>query len=407
MRLLHQPWSVFLLAVALLAGGCVTAPPRVPVAMSPEQRVAHNTQVFDRVWDLVNRKFFDAKFRGVDWNAMRMRYRPEAEKAENADALYTVINTMLEELKESHNYAQTPQETWESKSRQRALIGIGLQRLEGKWVITHVFPGSPAEEAGVQRGWLVVARNGEPVGTQTVFNLKVGESVAYDFLDPQDQPRAITMTARLISTVFHSEMRTLADGVVYLRFDQFDLKSLRWLSAQLRAHRTAPAVVIDLRHNPGGYLFSLDFALGEFFPSAVPLGTFIRRSGSKEDEAVSQLFSARYAGRVALLTGSSSASCSEIFAHVLHHHGRAVIVGQKTAGAVIGSMRYSLPDGGRLQVAVTDYLGLDGKRLEGRGVTPDVMVPIKLADLRAGIDAELNAALAQLRLPAATAAQTQ
>jgi carboxyl-terminal processing protease len=403
-------WLVgsLLLAATLLGTGCVgiSRAPRAPVAMSAEQRVAHNRKVFERAWDIVNRKFFDAKFRGIDWNAMRDRYRPDAEKAPDDDALYATINRMLGELKESHLGAMPPQHWYEHHARQRALVGLGLTRIEERWVVTYVYPGSPAEAAGVQRGWLAIARDGKRVEDQR-FRLTEGQTVVYEFLDGHDQTHSVTLTAKVISTVFRPEARILADGVVYLRFDDFNLRSLRWLSEQLRLHRSAPAVVIDLRSNPGGFLFSLDFALGEFFPKEVPMGTFVRRSGVKKEEGASQLFSARYSGRVALLVGPATASCSEIFAHALRYHGRAVVIGQKTAGAVILARDYPLPDGGRVQVAIEDYIGLDGKRIEGVGVVPDVEVPVKLSDLRTGVDAGLNTALSQLRQLSHAVAQTR
>lgn len=399
---------VLLWAATLFTGGCVLAPggPQRPVVIPAELRAAHNLKVFDRAWTVVNEKFFDPNFRGVKWAAIRERYSADVQKAADDEALYTVINTMLAELKESHVGALTPQGWYEEHTEQRALIGIAFEHLEERWVVINVFPDSPAAESGVRPGWLVTARDGQPLDGQR-FRLENGETVVYEFLDRQDRPRALTMTARVMSMAFPPEVRELTDGVVYLRFDHFNFSSLRWLSAQLRAHREAPAVIIDLRQNPGGYRYSLDFALGEFFPKAVPMGTYIRRNGSKNEEAASQWFSARYAGRVVLLVGPNSASCSEIFAHVLHHHGRATLVGQTTAGAVIASLIGGLPDRGRLQVPVEDYIGLHGQRLEGVGVTPDITVPHTLADLRAGIDPELTAALAYLRGERAALALTR
>jgi carboxyl-terminal processing protease len=326
MRRLAQVWTIALVTLGLFGTGCVTVRP-VPVAMSREDRITHNAKVFTRAWDLVDRKFFDAKFRGIDWAAMKERYRPQAEQATDDDGLYSVINTMLAELKESHVAAVSAPDWFDERNKQRALVGIGFRLVEKSWVVTNIFPGSPAEAAGVQRGWLAVTRDGKPLG-ETGFRLKEGQTAEYEFLDVNDERHVRKMTARVISTEFTPEVRELKDAF-YLRFDDFSLGSLRWLSAQLRAHRNTPAVVIDLRNNPGGYLFSLDFALGEFFPRSVPMGTRIRREGTKKDEEASQWFSAHYAGKVILLVGPGSASCSEIFAHVLQHHGRAVVVGQK------------------------------------------------------------------------------
>jgi carboxyl-terminal processing protease len=400
MRGSSYPGQFLLLAVVLLAGGCagLPTPPRAEVTLSARERTAHNLRVFDRAWQLVNDKFFDPKFRGVDWVAMKTRYRPPAENAVDDDALYAVINTLLGELKESHNYAMTPERRWEMLAKQRPRIGIGLRYLENRWVVTEVVPKSPAEKAGVLRGWIVEARDGKPLDAGASFSLKDGQLIDYDFLTADDERRTVSMTARVLSTADRREVRPLADGAMYLRFDGFDYQSLRWLSDQLKTYRTAPAVVIDLRYNHGGLFYSLEFSLGEFFPKPVQLGTFVRRSGFEKEKDSNQFFSARYAGKVVLLTDRSTASCAEILAHALHYYKRAVLVGRPTAGAVVASRYFSLPDGGMLQIAVDDFRGLDGQRLEGLGVKPDIAVELKLADLRVGTDADLLAAEASLHL---------
>ena len=397
MRGTFRPGPFFLLLIALL-GGCAGIPtqPRAKVFLSEQERTAHNLRVFDRAWRLVDQKFFDAKFRGVDWISLKTQYRPAAEKAAHDEELYDVINAMLGELKESHNYAMTPQRRWEMLAKQQARIGIGLRRLEGKWVVTEVFAGSPAEAAEVQRGWVVEHRDGQSLSNDANFSLKEGQVVVYDFLTKDNERQTRSMTARFLSTANRREARPLADGNLYLRFDGFDYPSLHWLSEQLKLHRRAPAVVIDLRYNYGGLFYSLEFSIGEFFPKPVQLGTFIRRSGSEKEKDSNHFFSARYAGKVVLLTDHNTASCAEILAHVLHYYKRAVLIGRPTAGAVVASRFFSLPDGGMMQVAVDDYRGLDGKRLEGLGVQPDITVDLKLADLREGKDPDLLAAEASL-----------
>lgn len=394
---------IFLLVFALCAGGCVGVQAPRPVAMSAPERVTHNRRVFERAWQLVNEKFFDAKFRGVDWGTMKTRYLPDAEQATDDLRLYGVINEMLGELKESHNYGMSPQRRWEFITKQRARVGVGLRQIENSWVVTEVVAGSPAAKAKVQPGWLLTARDGKPWGAAENIVVKEGDGIVYDFLDEHDQRRTLTLVPKLLSTADRLEARELANGSVYLRFDGFNLRSLRWLNQQLKIHRAAPAAIIDLRHNHGGTFYFLRLAVGEFFPDPVEVGTFIRRSGSERERDSLQLFSARYPGKVILLTDRATGSCAEILAHALRYHGRAEIVGRPTAGAVVVSLYFRLPHGGSLQLAVEDFRGLDGQRLEGVGVKPDIDVPLKLADLRAGIDADLQAALMRLREPAAVA----
>jgi len=96
---------------------------------------------------------------------------------------------------------------------------------------------------------------------------------------------------------------------------------------------------------------------------------------------------------VVVLVDRGTASAAEIFAAVMQDHGRATVLGRPTAGAVLASWSYELADGGQLQLSREDYLAPKGRRLEGRGVEPDQTVPRTLADLRAGRDRDIEAAL--------------
>ncbi len=310
--------------------------------------------------------YFDAKFKGLDWTQLKAKYRPEASAAADDEHLYVVINRMLVELQDSHTAAGTPQESNERRERQRARIGIRLRRFEEHWIVSDVMPKSPADEAGVQAGWLIMARDGIPLGANAGFSLKEGQVARYDFVDAQDVTKSLDIKARTLPTGDRLDLRELDGGIVYLRFDTFERASRRWLSEQLKAHRNAPAVIVDLRRNPGGSLFSLDITVGEFFQKTVSVGTFIKRSGTHYDEGTWQWGSAHYAGRMVVLVDGASASSAEIFAQALQFHHRATLIGRKTAGAVVASRFYGLPYGGELQIGVLDYIGLNGFRAKAQ-----------------------------------------
>lgn len=389
-------------ALAVLLGwapGCATAPRpyREPPALAPVARAAHNERVFDRAWALVEAKYFDAKFRGVDWVAAGQTYRAEARAAPDDEALYAVINRMAGTLKESHLAAFPPRRAHEQRTEHRPGVGMSWRVIEGQRVIMDVVPGGPADRAGVRPGWLALARDGQPLTDDLNYTPRLGERVTYVFLDPADVRHEFTLTPELL--VFaRREARPLPGGLVLLRFDRFSLDDLAWLSRELKAARTAPGVVIDLRDNPGGSALALRAAVAEFFLHPVDEGTLVTRAGRERTARSWAWRSARYAGRVVILTEGATGSAAEIFAHVLQHHRRATVIGRPTAGAVIYSRSYRLPGGGRLQVPVVDYVGLDGARLEGRGVTPDRVVPAAtVAERRAGFDPDLALALDVLR----------
>lgn len=389
--------AVAVVAVLLLTG-CATAPRpyRAPPPLSADARAEQNRQVFQRVWSLVRDKYFDAALRGVDWQAQREKFGPEAIQAPDSDALYGVLNKMLAELKESHLSALPPRAAHEFHSHHKAAVGIRWTVLEGKRVVTDVVPDSPAAVGGVRLGWLVQARDGVPLDDAPAQPSEFGKAVTYRFLDRDNQPHDIPLTAGLVDFE-RRESFQLGSGIVYLRFDAFNHRSLSWFSDALKANHNSSAAIIDLRSNSGGSLISLVLALGECLDSNLPIGTVVRRSGRSSDWSSHHWFAARYPGRIVLLVDRYTASAAEIFAHVLQHHGRAIVVGRKTAGAVIAARFFGLPDGGTLEIPVEDYVGLDEKRLEGKGVIPDIPVTVTLTDLRAARDPDVAAALEALR----------
>ena len=391
------------LALALFFTGCATTPaPRIPLDAIPaaqQSRARDNLRVYAAVWSHVTDQFYDAGLHGVDWPAAGRKFGALAATAPDDRALYALLNVMLSLLEDRHTYAFSPDLAEAKRTQQSALTGISLIRIEGRWVVEEVMPGSPAEEAGVQPGWLIVTRNGRPMDERVDFRPAGGEIVRWEFLDPQDRIVPAALTARPVSLRSRPVVRTLPGGFAYLRFDSFNASNRRWLGAQLTARRDAPGVVIDLRRNRGGGSFSLATTVGEFFGRSVADGTFVTRGGFRLDVSAWQPGSAHYAGKVVVLVDSPTGSAAEIFSAVLQEHGRAKVVGRTSAGAVIGSDYYALPGGGELELGRYDYFTPNGRRLEGRGVVPDVTIPRTLADLRLARDADLEAALRVLGVP--------
>lgn len=400
-------WRLLAPCALLLAlfTGCTTTPRAYvePPPLTATERTALNLKVFEATWRLVNEKHFDPDFRGVDWPAMRVKYRPDAILAKNDAELYRVLGRMCRELRESHLVPLPPQRAHEFRTARRMAVGMGWIALEGRQVVTEIIPGGPAAEAGVQPGWILVACEGKPLTEAPPPSPQPGRPVTYTFLDLKNEARTITFQPELMETE-QLVSSPLPRGYQYLRFDMFDRDSLFWLNRELKKHRDAPGVVIDLRENPGGYIFTSNLAIAQFFDHRVSTGHFIRRSGRTTEGNGWPFLSAKYRGRVVVLTGPATGSAAEIFAHVLQYEKRAALVGRRTAGAVIISRTYPLPGGGTLQVPIQDYRGRDGQRLEGRGVYPDITVAAPLlADLRQGRDPDLDTALATLGAPKAEA----
>lgn len=295
-------------------------------AVSAEERARR----FDRVDRLVQRRYYARDLHGLNWTAVRERYRPQAVAAADDASWYRAVNAMLGELRDAHTRATPPRPEPDGAARSVRAHASGKSN-------------SRQEEA------------------------------------PQ--------------------VRELGGGVVHLTFARFDAATVRWLTEQVRLHREARGLIIDLRDNGGGLISAAQRAVGLFFPERVAMGTVVTRSGRRYTEWSRP-------GRVeapdvplVVLVGRGSHSSAEVFAYVIQHHGRGVLIGGRTAGEVLGARPHRLPDGGRLYVSETDFHRLEGGRLEGVGVVPDIRPYLGSAPWRteARGDLALHAAVEALR----------
>ncbi len=394
-------WGLALL-VGVVFSGCATpprsGPPIEPVYPTAEARAEAQTAVLEQVWELVQDRFYAQDYNGADWATALDRYRSDAAAAVDAAALHDVINTMLAELGDAHTYSMSPQESWELYVAERAYVGINLERIDEHWVVAELRPGGAAEEAGVQPGWVAIARDGQPLPEDGItFHNEAGVGYTWTFVDAENQLHEIVLAARTLADRMPPVERHSNEGWVYLRFDEFEADYHEWLRERIEVHRDAPGIVLDLRQNIGGAVWSLEEVINDVFPARVAYGTFVSRRGRRAAEKSALWGGAHYAGALVVLIGPGSASSAEIFAHTLKHYERATLVGRPTAGVVVASQTYRLRDGGELQLGTYDFQGLDGDRLEGRGVAPDVVVERTLDDLRAGRDPDLAVAVECLR----------
>ncbi len=403
MRRWRNRLEILVLLAALLAGGCATAPKAPPVLADVPiaERPTHNRRLYEQAWQLVNAHFYDKNFKGVDWVGARERHRAAAEAASGDEQLYTAINALLAELKSSHTEASSPAQRQKRKLRQALSAGfISVEQSGQPRLVVEVIAGSPAEVAGVKVGWIVLA---EPVQVEPESVRQPGSTVRIQFKDENDQPRTLELEQRTVSYPHHLDARVLPGDFLYLRFDGFNGASQSFVRAQLRAHREAPGVIVDLRFNGGGWDSTLRGLFNEFFDHAVDAGTVIDRRHTGKMGGWPwwdwRSGTVHYRGGLAVLVTDSSYSCSEIFADTVQRSHRGLVVGPcDTGGAVEGSEDFQLLDGGKVKVAFQRYLSPAGKPLEGIGVAPDIVAPpITAADLRAGMDTHIKTALTALQ----------
>lgn len=389
--------TTLLCVFVMLLYGVVT--PALPTREQPQ------VAIFQEVWQTVNQRFYDPNFNGVDWNAMRSQYEPQVKQAQSREAKAAVINQMLAELNTSHTRFYTPLEPayyqvlgifypripdlrqqlkpfFPNGKIEYSGIGIFTKDIEGKTFVSAILDGTPAAQAGLKVGDQILSVEGQPFHPIQSFADKVGQPVTLQIQRSatSDSQQDISVTPKLLNaiTMFVDAMQASTQiieqngkkiGYIHIwsyAGDQYQQQ----LEEELLYGRLseADAFVLDLREGWGGApMTALNIYTGENLSV-----TNIRRNG-RQFIAHSQ-----WTKPVVMLVNEGSRSAKEILALGFQQYQIGPVVGAKTAGAVVAGSPFLMKDGSLLYVAVADVFVNGEQRLEGKGVTPDIIVPFSL-----------------------------
>lgn len=385
--------ALWALALAPAMAWAQAAPaPAAQVAAPSEERQELNRQVFERVWRTVSQSYYDPRYNGVDWRGLRDDYRARALAAADERALYQVLGEMMDRLDDAHANVTSPAAVaYEAgRDRPRPQLGVLLLRADGRYLLEDVRMGSPAEEADLQLGWEVRSVDGKPFYPGLL--LEPGVPVAVELVDHTGAVRSMRLTPRLMEPPVRRR-GYWRGGAFVIAFDSFDAGVGRWMDAQLAGLPEGTPVVLDLRNNRGGLLVEASSVLSCFLPAGLEWATHKPRRGAETPLALRRACRP-YDGPVAVLVNGASRSAAELVPAALQENGRGVVVGRRTAGDVLISTEWKLPDGGEMSLSIADIHMAGGARLEKNGVEPDVPATTSLDDRRAGRDPALDAAVA-------------
>jgi carboxyl-terminal processing protease len=146
-----------------------------------------------------------------------------------------------------------------------------------------------------------------------------------------------------------------------------------------------------LRDNPGGYLQQAIEVADLFLDSGV-IAFEKDKNGNGPTFRSSPLGDAQDIPLV-VLVNPGSASASEIVAGALQDRGRAKLIGETTFGKGSVQLPHTLSDSSELRVTIAHWLTPNGRQIQGKGLTPDIVVPLTEDDVTAGRDPQLDRAV--------------
>ena len=258
-------------------------------------------------------------------------------------------------------------------------IGAYVGYDEGRIVIIAPIPGSPADEAGIRSGDIILGIDDESTVEMNVMDAvnrirgKRGTPVRLLVLHEGDEEpveiEIIRGEIELVSVFFE-----MNGDIAHISITNFSERTSDELAPVLDdvLDTNAIGIVLDLRSNPGGLLTSVAEVAGRFVARGL-IVTMVDNEGKETKVPI------RRTGKVidlpvVVLVNSFSASGSEVLAGALQDYDRAVVAGVTTFGK--GSVNYlhELSDGSGLYLTIGRWYTPDGRLIEGEGIEPDYVL---------------------------------
>ncbi|MCZ0938808.1 MAG: S41 family peptidase [Caldilineaceae bacterium] len=337
-------------------------------AMAAEERPSQFI-IFWEAWDYVVAHFVDRE--RVDFAAMT----------------YGAIEGMLASLgDEGHTTFLSPDAVrLHQTSLEGSFEGIGayVSMEEGEVLIVAPIDGSPAEQAGILAGDVILEVDGNPVEgkslDQVIFLVRgpANSEVVLTVRRPEvREPLQVLITRARIEVPSVSWSPIPNTDISYIKISQFTASVDRELEVALREiseAQTNQGIILDLRNNPGGFLQQAIQANSQFLPKG---DLILIETDANQNQTVHRSRGLGYAREMPLvvLINEGTASAGEITAGALKENERALLIGETTFGTGTVLNQFGLSDGSAILLGVTNWLTPDGNLIKGQGVTPDLEV---------------------------------
>jgi len=373
-------------------------------------------EMFANAWRLERDLFVNPRMNGVDWEAVRAHYAKLLPLLGSREDLNYLIGEMQGELGNSHTYVGGGDDQDPTPSVRTALLGVDfeLDSASGRYRFARIYPGdntrpefrSPLTEPGVDvaEGDFLLAVDGHelraPANPYSLFvglsdqpvTLTVAHTASGKRHDVTVEPIVSEMSLRTKAWIDHNrETVDKASGgrIAYIYLSDMEALGMEQFIRQFYPQLDKRALIVDDRSNGGGFVDQI--MLERLRRVLIGMTTDRERISATIPQ---QLID----GPKACLLDHYSASDGDIFPYFFRKYGLGPLIGERTWGGVRGIRgTWALLDGGYITVPEDSLYGLQSEWIvENHGVDPDIEVSTDPAQVLAGHDAQLDAAVSYL-----------
>ena len=264
-------------------------------------------------------------------------------------------------------------------------VGIGVYVVpltSGEIEIAHVMSGSPAENAGIRKGDILIAVDGQKiseVGYDAAVNAisgAVGSVVSIDILrDGTTISLEVTRGHYTVETIVSEIMEKDGKKYGYIRIIEFMQVTVSQFKNAVNSMIEAgvEGFIFDVRDNPGGELSAICDILDFLLPEG-PIAHIIDANGEEIETYRSDAKEIDLP--MTVLANGNTASAAELFTSALKDYNKAEVVGTRTYGKGCGQQGFYLSDGSVVFITNFFYNPPFSENYDGIGITPDIAVTL-------------------------------
>lgn len=287
------------------------------------------------------------------------------------------IQNLIGDLDPHSNYIPAKELKEINEQLEGSFDGIGIEYmiLDDTIVVVTPLSGGPSEAAGIQVGdkvlmiedSLVAGVNIDNFGIMTQLRGEAGTDVNVTIArSSESEPIPFTITRAKIPNHSVDVSYMLDEEIGYIKINRFSSQTYEEFMAGVENlhDEGMKDLVIDLRHNPGGYLQEATQMLSQLFKEKGLLLVYtegIHVSRTDYETKGRPFFGIQ---QIAVLIDEGSASASEIMAGALQDHDRAWLIGRRSFGKGLVQEQYTLKDGSALRLTVARYYTPSGRSIQ-------------------------------------------
>lgn len=360
--------ALLMLLVGLFVGRYV-----VPAGVLPPHSPLRFVAVEEGKRQLIFPTFWEA------WDTLHEKFISEVD---DERLYYGAVAGMIQAANDPYTVFADPLETKRfEETIEGSFFGVGIEIGLRTGLVTVIAPleGSPAQQAGVQAGDVIVAVDHKPLNPETTLDEVVNQIRG-------ERGAVVTLT------VVHKDARETSD--IEITRDRIEIESVKYeqdgsvavititnfngdtstrftTAARQALKDNASGVIIDLRNNPGGFLQTAVEIASRFLTA----GQVVVSERGKETKEYTAEGNALLQGiPTVVLVNGGSASASEILAGALHDQAGAPIVGTKTFGKGSVQEFLKLRDGSSMRVTVAKWFTPNGRNINDEGIEPSIVM---------------------------------